>query len=292
MKPGSGVAAGPGVGGDRVADRGAVDFLDAGDDETDFAGVQRIGHQRLGREAPELVHLVRAARGPDADLLPGLERAVHDPHQRHDADVAVVPGVDDQRLQRAVGVALRRRDAADELLEQFGHVLAGLGADADGVLGLDADDLLDLLDDLRRVGRRQVDLVQDRDDFEPLLERRVAIGDALRLDALRGVHDQQRALAGGQRTRDFVREIDVPGRVDHVELVGLPVARLVAQRDALGLDGDAALALEVHRVEHLRLHLAVLQAAAQLDEPVGQRRLAVVDVRDDREVADELHAFR
>ena len=53
------------------------------------------------------------------------------------------------------------------------------------------------------------------------------------------------------------------------------------------LDRDAALALEVHRVEHLRFHLARLQRAGDLEEAVGERRLAVVDVRDDREVADE-----
>ena len=53
------------------------------------------------------------------------------------------------------------------------------------------------------------------------------------------------------------------------------------------LDGDAALALEVHGVEDLRLHLARLQRAGHLEEAVGQRRLAVVDVRDDGEVADE-----
>ena len=52
------------------------------------------------------------------------------------------------------------------------------------------------------------------------------------------------------------------------------------------LDRDAALALEVHRVEHLRFHLARLQRAGDLEKAIGQRRLAVVDVRDDREIAD------
>ena len=54
------------------------------------------------------------------------------------------------------------------------------------------------------------------------------------------------------------------------------------------LDGDAALALEIHRVEDLRLHLARLQGAGDLEKAVRQRRLAVVDVRDDREVSDVL----
>jgi hypothetical protein len=53
------------------------------------------------------------------------------------------------------------------------------------------------------------------------------------------------------------------------------------------LDRDSALALEIHRVENLRFHFPRLQRAGHLEEAVGQRRLAVVDVRDDGEVADE-----
>ena len=54
----------------------------------------------------------------------------------------------------------------------------------------------------------------------------------------------------------------------------------------LGLDGDAPLALEVHRVEVLLLHVARLDRARDLEDAIGQRRLAVIDVGDDREVAD------
>ena len=53
------------------------------------------------------------------------------------------------------------------------------------------------------------------------------------------------------------------------------------------LDGDAALALQVHRVEHLFHHFALRQRAGVFEQTVGERRLAVVDMRDDREVADE-----
>ena len=77
-----------------------------------------------------------------------------------------------------------------------------------------------------------------------------------------------------------------PGRVDQVQDVDLAVVGLVGQPDRVRLDRDAALALEIHAVEHLRLHLAGLQGARHLEETVGQRRLAVVDVGDDGEVAD------
>src|SRR5205807_1012733 len=77
------------------------------------------------------------------------------------------------------------------------------------------------------------------------------------------------------------REVDVARRVDQVELMPLP---LDAYR--LGLDRDSALALELHRVEHLFPHLPAGDGMGQLQDAVGKRRLAVVDVSDDREVAD------
>ena len=212
-----------------------------------------------------------------------------DAHERHDAGIAIEPRVDDQRLQRRIDAALRRRNALDDALEQLVDAEARLGADAHGILGRDADDVLDLADDALGIGRRQIDLVDDGQHLEALLDGRVAVRDALRFDALARVDDEQRAVAGGERARNLVGEVDVPRRVDEVDLVVEPVARPVLQRDALRLDRDAALALEIHRVEHLILHLARREAAAQLNEPIGQRGLAVIDVRDDREVADPFH---
>ncbi|MMZ69533.1 hypothetical protein D1872_323870 [compost metagenome] len=64
------------------------------------------------------------------------------------------------------------------------------------------------------------------------------------------------------------------------------------QRGRLRLDGDATLFLDRVRVEHLRLHFAGLEAAAKLDDAIGQRGLAVVDVGDDGEVAYVPHRIR
>ena len=75
------------------------------------------------------------------------------------------------------------------------------------------------------------------------------------------------------------------GRVDEVEPVLDAVARDVLQAHRAGLDRDALLALEVHRVEDLARHLARVDGVRQLEDPVRERGLAVVDVGDDREVA-------
>jgi hypothetical protein len=56
----------------------------------------------------------------------------------------------------------------------------------------------------------------------------------------------------------------------------------------LGLDRDAAFAFELHRVQQLLAHLSARDGLGQLEDPVGKRRLPVVDVGDDREVADAL----
>ncbi len=56
-----------------------------------------------------------------------------------------------------------------------------------------------------------------------------------------------------------------------------------------------ALPFDVHRVEVLLAHIAGVDGAGQLQDPVGERGLAVVDVGHDGEVADAglvSHVFR
>ncbi len=77
------------------------------------------------------------------------------------------------------------------------------------------------------------------------------------------------------------------GRVDEIQLVEIAVVGFVVEPHGVRFDGDAALALEVHGVEHLLHHLALRKGAGDFKEAVRKGRFAVVDVRDDREVADE-----
>ena len=159
--------------------------------------------------------------------------------------------------------------------------MPGLGGDPQHARRVLAEQLGELDRHAVGIGLRQVDLVHDRHDLEVVLDREIRVRERLRLDPLRRVDDEQRALACLQRPRDLVGEVHVAGRVDQVQLVALP-----CHAHRLRLDRDPALALEVHRVEHLRAHLALRDGVRQLEDAVGERRLAVVDVRDDREIAD------
>src|SRR5690606_8141974 len=62
----------------------------------------------------------------------------------------------------------------------------------------------------------------------------------------------------------------------------------VGHAHGVQLDRDAPLPLQVQRVEHLLVHLALGQRAGALEQAIRERGLAMVDVRDDTEVPDML----
>ncbi len=154
------------------------------------------------------------------------------------------------------------------------------------------DHVLDLLADALGLGGRQVDLVQDRHDLVAGVERLVDVGERLRLDALAGVDDEQRSLAGRQRARHLIGEVHMAGCVHQVQDVGAAILGHVIEPHRLGLDGDAALAFDVHGIEHLFAHVAQRHCAGMLDQPVSQRRLAMIDMRHNGKIADPVELLR
>ncbi len=115
----------------------------------------------------------------------------------------------------------------DDRLQDLVNAGAFLGPGPHGAAGVEPDDLLNLSLGLVGLGAREIDLVDDRDDLQPIVHGEVGVGERLRLDALRGVDEEQGAFAGRQRARHLVREVDMPGRIDQVELVILSIFCLV-----------------------------------------------------------------
>src|SRR5690625_1705 len=114
----------------------------------------------------------------------------------------------------------------------------------------------------------------------------VAIGHRLSLDPLSRIYNQQRALASGERAGHLVGKVHVTGGVDKVELVRFAVAGFVMQSNAVGFDGNAPLALQIHRVEHLLAHLPITQPTTKTDEPIGDSGFTVVDMGDNGKIAN------
>ena len=200
--------------------------------------------------------------------------------------VGVVDGVEDQCPRRPFGVPDRGGNLGDDLVQQLGNTDAGFRRNLEHLRLVAADDAGQFGGVFLRVRAGQVDLVEHRDDVKVGLQRQVQVGEGLRLDPLGRIDQQDGSLAGRQGPRDLVGEINVPGGVDHVEDVLNPVDA-PRHPHRLRLDRDAPFAFDVHTVQVLRPHGALVHHLRQLQHPVGQRRFAVVDVRDDAEIADD-----
>ena len=172
--------------------------------------------------------------------------------------------------------------------EDLFHAETGLRADRQCIVGGNREHIFNLLFYKLHLRRGKVNFVDYRNDREVMPRGEERVGDGLRLHALARVHHEQRALAGGKRARNFVGKIHVPGRINQIQAIFVAIARGVMQANAFRLDRDATLALQVHRIEHLRAHLALRQRPGQLQQAVRQRGFAVVNVRYDAEIADVL----
>jgi hypothetical protein len=136
------------------------------------------------------------------------------------------------------------------------------------------------------VGAGAVHLVDEGDPRHP-----VAVGLApdrlrLRLDPGDGVEHRDRAVEHAEAALDLDREVHVPGRIDDVDAKIAP-----ERRRRGGRDRDAALLLLLHPVHDggALVDLAHLVGAPRVvEDALGRRRLARVDVRHDPDVADAI----
>ena len=171
-------------------------------------------------------------------------------------------------------------------LQHIFDVQAGFGADAGGFRRVQADHVLDLRLHFLRLSAGKINFVDDGNDLQIGVQGHVYVGEGLGLDALGGVHHQQRALTGCQRTADLIGEVNMTGGINEVEGVGFAVPGLVLHVDGLGFDGDAAFPLQLHGVKNLLGHLALLEHAGHLQDAIRQGGLAVVNVGNDAEIAN------
>ena len=176
------------------------------------------------------------------------------------------------RIRRKARDAAQRRGVHDREIE-----LALAGAEA-------VEQVEGAVHDPFRPGLGPVDLVDDDDRREAVREGFLRDEARLRHRAVHGVHEQQHAVHHRQHALHFAAEVRVPGRVHDVDAVVAPLDRGVLREDR-----DAALFLERVRVHHaLGDGLADVERARLAQQLVHERGLAVVDVRDDRDVSQVL----
>ena len=133
------------------------------------------------------------------------------------------------------------------------------------------------------VRARAIHLVDERDARHAVAIRLPPDGLGLRLDACDRVEDGDGAVENAKASLDLHGKVHVPGRIDNVDPIVAPLCGRRRRRD-----GDPPLLLLGHPV-HRRgalVHLThLVGAAGVVEDPLGRRRLAGVDVSHDPDVA-------
>ncbi len=204
----------------------------------------------------------------------------------------------DEHLERAV-LGGRFRHVLDDRVEERVEVRAVVGELVLGDAGLAVrvdhrevgllvaraeldEEVEHLVDHLHRACVAAVDLVDHADGAQVELERLAQDEPRLRHDAFRRVDEQDDTLHHLEDPLDLAAEVGVSGGVDDVEF-----DPGVFDRRVFCKDRNASFPLERVRVHRAGLGvLAFAIDAALAEHGVHQRRLAVVDVSDDRDVAD------
>ena len=159
LKPVQRRGAGIFVVGNRIADPAVADALDARGQKTDLPRIQRLNVLHFRRKNTDFFHLISrvAAHHPYLHFL--FQHAVLNPHQNYHAQIRIIPAVNQQRLQRRFGTALRRREPMNNRLKQILHAQTGLAGSFYRVGRIQPDDVFNLLLDPHRIRGRQINLV-------------------------------------------------------------------------------------------------------------------------------------
>ncbi len=286
----------------RIADRvGDLGKLDAGEGD-DVARARFVRLDAMQAEKAHhlhdalVAHLAFAIDDDDRAVAPDL--AALDAPDADRPDVARIVEQTHLQLQRAVLVDVRRRAVLHDGFEQRRHVggrlvrlVAGEAAQRRGVHDREVElrfARAELVEQVERLVEHPVrarfvavDLVDDHDRPQAVLERLLRHEARLRHRPVDGVDQQQHGVDHRQHALDLAAEVGVAGRVDDVDAVVAPLDRGVLRQDR-----DAALALQRVRIHDALGHdLARSERAGLLQELIDERGLAMIDVRDDGDVA-------
>ena len=135
--------------------------------------------------------------------------------------------VKNQRRKRCGTVTAGGRDSLHHRLQNILNTQTRFGRNQQRIISRQADNLLNLLFYGLRVSVGQVNLVDNRDNFQIIFQRQIHIGQRLRLNALGGIHHQQSTLAGSQRTADLIVEVNMAGGINQIKGIGFTVFGLI-----------------------------------------------------------------
>ena len=158
-----------------VADLRVTNGFNVGVEIPHFTSHQFLRRRRLRCLIPAAFHIVRLAVAPEAHLLAQFQAPIDYAQQNDDTAVWIEPGIEDERPQRQVDIATRRRHQMHNGFQRFRNPDALLGAYQNRVLCIEPDQRFNLFANPLRFRGRQIDLVQDRNNLQVVLQRQIRV---------------------------------------------------------------------------------------------------------------------
>ncbi len=190
-------------------------------------------------------------------------------------------------MQRGILVSFGMRDAFDNGGKYLFHAHTRLARRTDYLFTFATQQFHNLIFHLFGIGACHITFIDNRDNFEIVLNRHIQVGNSLCLYTLRRIDNQQRTLASGNRTGHLIREVHVSRSVNQVKDILLTLIGIF-HLDSMALDRDSPFFLQVHIIKHLsRSHLNSLGIFQQA---VGQSRFTVVNMSNNTKIAYILHS--
>ena len=147
------------------------------------------------------------------------------------------------------------------------------------------EEIENLVQDFVRTRVFSVDLVDDNNRLQFVLHRLAQNKTRLCLWPIVRIDNKQHAVHHFHDPLDFAAEIGVTRCIDDVDPITVPLKSCV-----LRANRDSFFALEIHRIHHALFNLLIGAKRARLAQQlIDQRRLAVIDVRNDSDITDLIH---
>ena len=159
-----------------------------------------------------------------------------------------------------VTVALKGNDATSLAIKHAAEVATAADRPVHGI-GVDAQNVLDLFHELKRIASLVVELVHKGEDGNVAQRTDLKELFGLGLDALGAIDNHDRGVSGHEGTVGILREVLVAGGIEDID-----AGAVVGELQHRGGNGDTALLLDVHPVRDGMLGRALaLDRAGGLD---------------------------
>ena len=261
-------------------------ILDTRDDIAHITRTQFLTGNHVHLQHTDLIGIIFHTGIEEFHEVTLTDDTVHNLEIGDNASERVEYRVEDESLQGSRLVTFGMWNTLHDGVKHLLYSLARLSGGTEDVRTVTTDQVDNLVLHLIRHSRRHVDLVDDGYNLEVMVDGHVEVRDRLRLHALCGIDHQQGTFAGSNRTRHLIGEVYMTRGINQIEDIFFTIVHIL-HLDGVALDSDTTLTLQVHVIKHLSL--SDLNGLGEFQHPVCQRRLAMIDMRNDTEISDMIH---